>query len=487
MSKNFLVSMSFLGTRLSSRNVVTLAAGVLSTAVACTSAEKLSPALSGQDLGIESVIGTRPQSGSVVGTKPELRPTSFDGPLQLRLGQAFTLRVESHLKPGGSQGSAIVYVVNAPDALIVDAKPRPSAASATGRWTLEIHGRIATDAVLAGTAYKVQVALIDADGNIGEVVTWQPFILEGTAPSCPGEAACGAAECGRDPVCGVQCGLGCNAGEACSSAGVCEEEFAGCDEEKMCRDRECGIDPVCGVECGQCGTGLSCVDGSCVDAGTETDGTSTNNSDKSNSGTDDSTGTSTDGTNSGEEGQCALPGDPCCAGDVCENGLRCVNGEQCSCWVGSSGFGYLARRVDGAVLGFMGSGSDVREVELPYSDGWPVRSAALDGEWLQLGVSGVGGPFLEGCIIEAPDGTANCSGRNNYGQLGTGVIGDDTRTQLVKGQFVVNEAGNPVSGMQSIVGASKTNCGVLTSGEVVCWGSNATVYLVIGYRTNFSF
>jgi alpha-tubulin suppressor-like RCC1 family protein len=63
------------------------------------------------------------------------------------------------------------------------------------------------------------------------------------------------------------------------------------------------------------------------------------------------------------------------------------------------------------------------------------------------------------------DGTANCWGRNNYGQLG-----DNSQTQ--RNAPVSVSSGNLNSTILQISGGDQHSCAVLANGQVYCWGYN---------------
>ncbi|MFC1655214.1 hypothetical protein ACFL2F_05345, partial [Myxococcota bacterium] len=87
--------------------------------------------------------------------------------------------------------------------------------------------------------------------------------------------SCGTLECGLDPVCQKDCGS-CTAPETCSNGtcvGPCTTD-ADCGNDqccvnslcaaKACGALECGLDPVCGLECGPCVAPATCVNGICT-------------------------------------------------------------------------------------------------------------------------------------------------------------------------------------------------------------------------------
>jgi hypothetical protein len=91
---------------------------------------------------------------------------------------------------------------------------------------------------------------------------------------------CGPLECGPDPVCGKECGP-CGAGTHCDM-GVCVQDVtctsdAQCAADECCINTactpmacgalECGPDPVCGKECGICAPPETCQSGRCVGGG----------------------------------------------------------------------------------------------------------------------------------------------------------------------------------------------------------------------------
>ena len=148
----------------------------------------------------------------------------------------------------------------------------------------------------AGWLCILVIALTACTGNV-----------DSTNPDC--ETACGARQCGPDPLCGESCGVCetgiCNAdgqcvsdepgcgngiredGEVCDGSDVgaqtCESMgFAGgtlgCQEDCSaydtslcsttcqpdCSELECGPDPICGISCGTCEPGV-CENGQCVE------------------------------------------------------------------------------------------------------------------------------------------------------------------------------------------------------------------------------
>ncbi len=83
----------------------------------------------------------------------------------------------------------------------------------------------------------------------GESCNPNTFACEACVPQCAGRT------CGPDG-CGGSCAPGCNAGEACSTAGACSACTANCGT------RQCGADKD-GCTCGQCTGNTTCVDGLC--------------------------------------------------------------------------------------------------------------------------------------------------------------------------------------------------------------------------------
>jgi alpha-tubulin suppressor-like RCC1 family protein len=79
--------------------------------------------------------------------------------------------------------------------------------------------------------------------------------------------------------------------------------------------------------------------------------------------------------------------------------------------------------------------------------------------------------------VRLPDGTAQCTGRNQFGQLGNGTTTNRTTPA-------------PVSGIAGAVGITAGwwhhSCALLSGGSVRCWGANDWGQFGSGTRTSSS-
>jgi alpha-tubulin suppressor-like RCC1 family protein len=91
------------------------------------------------------------------------------------------------------------------------------------------------------------------------------------------------------------------------------------------------------------------------------------------------------------------------------------------------------------------------------------RSAATDVAGLTTGVAKVAGGIYHSCAVTT-NGTAECWGRNNFGQVGDGTTTDRLTPVAVSG----------LTGNVAMLGSSEyRTCAVTTAGGARCWGANS--------------
>jgi formylglycine-generating enzyme required for sulfatase activity len=288
------------------------------------------------------IPGERTEPGPA--PEPSGGPTivALDAPSRVVRGQTVTVRLYTDLSARAPLGGVIFYVQGAGSHLVtggLQTSAAPASAPAPEFVDIPVSLDVAADA-LTGKGFVVDISLVATDGSVGPYVSWDLTVSDDAPLSCPEQQACTARECGLDPQCGVQCG-DCDAGFACTYAGLCEPEQtpggtttgsgtdtdAQCPQDADCSGRECGADPVCGIDCGQCDAGFVCTfAGQCE---VEPDTTTTGTTDPTSSTTDptSSTGTTTDtGTTGGPEPVTRCIDAPAPAGMRCIEGGSFVDG-----------------------------------------------------------------------------------------------------------------------------------------------------------------
>ena len=111
-------------------------------------------------------------------------------------------------------------------------------------------------------------------------------------------------------------------------------------------------------------------------------------------------------------------------------------------------------------------GAETTELCGPSSNQSPCSSIPVDVTGLESGVAAVAGGGYHTCALTNAGGV-KCWGSNEYGQLGDGTI-DDTNTPV----DVLNENGDPITGMIAVTAGDGHTCALTTAGGVVCWGEN---------------
>ena len=162
------------------------------------------------------------------------------------------------------------------------------------------------------------------------------------------------------------------------------------------------------------------------------------------------------------QGYCAFPDPSCPGGDRFENNAGM--GLAGTCAMNSSGNdGGVDVPIDAPpACGEVGmaccQGEGAACIENAFCQGGTCQQCAID---IAIGQR-------HSCVIKY-DGTVWCSGRNDRGQLGTGVIGGaDTSTR----QQVRDNSNNVVADATLIRAGAAHNCILRANGAVWCWGKN---------------
>ncbi|MFN0250957.1 MAG: RCC1 domain-containing protein [Kofleriaceae bacterium] len=259
--------------------------------------------------------------------------------------------------------------------------------------------------------------------------------------------ACGARECGLDPVCGTPCGT-CNSGETCSASGRCQSG------QPTCTPTTCAAQGAeCGIIADGCGNTLTC--GSCT--GGETCGAmSPNKCDP---------GVCTPRTCLSAGAECGTIDDGC--GDPLQCGT-CTGGEMCgiggqpnvcspppALWtkISNGGFHTCAIKNDGTLwcwgsnnYGQLGLGT------MGGTMGSPQRVGVSFG-WTDIASGG-----FHTCGINYDH--LYCWGNNDSNQLGDGTTTDTATPKLIQGAKTFND----------VKAGWAMSCA--RSGDQYCWGNN---------------
>jgi alpha-tubulin suppressor-like RCC1 family protein len=130
------------------------------------------------------------------------------------------------------------------------------------------------------------------------------------------------------------------------------------------------------------------------------------------------------------------------------------------------GWDHMCAVIDGGSLVCWGSNNEAQQGNGNISN--PVPPATVTGLLGKVVAVSLG--YYDTCAV-LDDGTAECWGYNQYGELGTGGITDapyalptPTRVQSLSGQAL--------TGIAAISAGYLHTCALLTNGAVDCWGNN---------------
>lgn len=368
-----------------------------------------------------------PSGGASDATVPQIK--SLDAPDEVLPGQVVGLRLTTDYMPREDLAGAAVIIDGLDGWYRFEVDPQPAAGSDAGAWVVTISLAIAEDPEDDAIA-RISVALLGPGDGAGAYRNWAPD-LKGSETSldCPADADCGDQSCGLDPLCATECGMGCDATQACNLDFVCEDIGDACPAAAACGEQECGIDPVCGTECGTCEAGQYCtIDGTCTYSG-------------------------------GGRFATAFA-----TGPTASHNCAIFDDASVSCWGanmwGQLGLGDLQTRGDQP--GEMGG--DLPALEL----GGEVQAVVVGDE--------------HSCALRT-DGDIVCWGSAESGALGTGstaTIGDQAGEMGDDLSVVDLDLGS----IDSLCAGDQFNCALDSGGTVKCWGRNDYGQLAQGNTTN---
>jgi alpha-tubulin suppressor-like RCC1 family protein len=145
--------------------------------------------------------------------------------------------------------------------------------------------------------------------------------------------------------------------------------------------------------------------------------------------------------------------------------------------LGSGGVDCWGNNTDGS-LGSGGNGNAT-------PSNIPVAVSAVGGSGDLSGVSSLGSTDFGFCAALQTSGQVDCWGDDSFDTLGAGPAADCapydfcSTPQAVVG---IGDSGN-LSGVETVTGSELTNCALLTSGEVDCWGDGS--YGQLGNGTGY--